>query len=372
MKTGKTLTQLAAEIERQRENRRDYVAPTRQLALVPTQTEVDGQSEWGPVVFGGLPAPYQAAAINNLAHRQIGDHAGIPAPYYDRMKLEAPDLLARNVNHWLHAEPSKRLVRVLDGNVRAFLSDRYRPLENADLAEAVLPVLMDRRLEVMSCEITERRLYIKAVDPSIQKDIPTGRRMGDGTHTIFDTLSPAIIISNSEVGAGSLSVETAVWTRACTNMAIFAQKSMRKYHLGGKLGDGAGIQELLSDRTKAKVDEALWAQVSDVVKGAFDQAKFDASCMEIAEMSGQKIEGAVEKVVEVTAKHLGIREQERPSVLKHLIEGGDLSRYGLFNAVTRTAEDLDDYDRATAFERMGGQIIDLSANDWRRINAQAA
>lgn len=371
MKTGRTLTQLAAEIERQRETRRDFVAPTRGLALVPTQQEVDGETRWGDVVFGGLPAPFHAANINDLAHRQLGDHAGIPAAYYDRMRTAAPELLARNVNHWLHAEPSKRLVRVLDGRVRAFLSDRYRPLENADLAEAVLPVLMERRLQVLSCELTERRLYIKAVDPSIQKDIPTGRRMGDGTHTIFDTLSPAIIISNSEVGAGALSVETAVWTRACTNMAIFAQKSMRKYHIGGKLGDMAGIQELLSDRTKAKVDEALWAQVGDVVAGAFDQAKFEASCMDIASMSEQRIEGKVEAVVEVTAKHLGIREKEREGVLKHLIEGGDLSRYGLFNAVTRTAEDLDDYDRATAFERMGGQIIDLGAGEWRRLSHAA-
>lgn len=43
----------------------------------------------------------------------------------------------------------------------------------------------------------------------------------------------------------------------------------------------------------------------------------------------------------------------------------------MLNAFTRTAEDLADYDRATDFERIGGQIIELPANDWKRI-AEAA
>jgi len=36
------------------------------------------------------------------------------------------------------------------------------------------------------------------------------------------------------------------------------------------------------------------------------------------------------------------------SVLRDLIEGGNLSQYGLINALTRTAEDAKSYDRATA------------------------
>jgi hypothetical protein len=37
--------------------------------------------------------------VANLAHKQIGEWAGVPAKYYERMKAEAPALLARNVNH---------------------------------------------------------------------------------------------------------------------------------------------------------------------------------------------------------------------------------------------------------------------------------
>lgn len=361
MKTGKSLQQLAAEIERQAETRKDYVAPLASLTMHPLANDC-ALGVKGVDTFD----------INDLAHRQIGDHVGVPAKYYDRMRREAPVLLADNVNHWMGKDNSARMVRTLDGNIRAFLSDKYRPLENADLAEAVLPALLEMKLEVMSCEITERRLYIKAVDARINRDVPSGKnRMGDGSHVIFDTLSPAIIISNSEVGMGALSVETAVWTRACTNMAIFGQRSLRKYHVGGKHELTDGLVSLLSEKTRRLSDAATWAQVSDVVKGAFDRARFDASVDDMMGMDKQPILGDVPKVIELAARHFDMQEGERKSVLRHLIEGGDLTRYGLFNAITRTAEDLADYDRATDFERMGGKVIELAANEWQRI-AEAA
>lgn len=164
MKTGKTLIELATEIERQAASRVDYIAPTQHLVMRDD------------AVLGGLLGDGQGnTPLNALAHRQLGDWAKVPAAYYDRLQAEAPALLATNINHWLAGSQDKRMVRTLDGNVRAWLSDSYRPLENHDLAEAVLPALLGMDLEIISSEITERRLYIKAVDKRINRDIPTGK-----------------------------------------------------------------------------------------------------------------------------------------------------------------------------------------------------
>lgn len=356
MKTGKTLIELATEIERQRESRVDYIAPTEKLNMIAAA---------GDVV---LDLPAQAFRMNNLAHRQVGDHVGVPAKYYDRMRTEAPQLLADNVNHWFAADPAKRMIRTLDGKVRAFLSDAYRPLENADLAEAALPVIRDLGVDVLSLEITERRLYIKVCDRTINREVG----FGEGHRHFKDVLCPALTISNSEVGAGALAIDTAVWTEGCTNMAVLKARSMRKYHLGGRHALTEDLSVLLSDQTKRLSDAAVWAQVRDVVKGAFDRARFDAEVDKIAGMTVQKIESIeIVKVVDLAARTFGITDGEKGGVLKHLIQGGDLTRYGLFNAITRTAEDLDDYDRATDFERMGGELIELPSNDWKRI-AEAA
>lgn len=372
MKTAKTLTQLAQEIERQQATKKDLVALTLSMRMTAgDEAQYAHESTGAPIGLVGLKLGDQHFGVNQIAHGQIAEYAGIPQAYYRRMLLDAPQLLANNVNNWLHRDPKPRMVRTLDGKARAFLSDRYRPLEHADLAEAVLPALLQLDVQVLSCEITERRLYIKAIDNRITKDVPSGKKMGDGSHVFFDTVSPAIVISNSEVGFGALLVETAVWTRACTNLAIAGQHSMRKYHVGAKHDMTDALYTVLSEKTRRLTDAATWAQVKDVVRGAFDRARFDALTNEIAGMAEQKITGDAVKVVELAAKRFGATEGEGRSILKHLIEGGDLSRYGLFNAITRTAEDLPDYDRATEFERLGGQVIELKRHDWEEL-AKAA
>ena len=54
-------------------------------------------------------------------------------------------------------------------------------------------------------------------------------------------------------------------------------------------------------------------------------------------------------------------------MLKHLIQGGDLSAWGLGNAVTRAAQDVASYDRATEMESIGGKVIELSPAEWRTM-----
>ncbi len=365
MKNGKTLVELAQEIERQAASKKDYVADTSALEMV-TGARTDDLAAPALKIAGN-----GTLAINDLAHRQIGEHVGVPAKYYDRMRAEAPDLLATNVNRWMHDKPAKRMVRTLDGRARAFLSDRYRPLENIDLAEAAIPAL--QRLggvTIISTEITERRLYIKAVDQRVVEQVGT-RRVVNGKLVTYDDVCPTICISNSEVGMGALSIEVGMFTHECRNMALFRESSLRKHHVGGRMDLTDQVQAMLSDQTKNLTDAATWAQVRDVVAGAFDPAAFKGRIQRLEEMVEDKIEGDPVKVVELTSRKLNFTEGEQKSVLRHLIEGSDLSRYGLFNAITRTAEDLADYDRATDFERAGGAVIELGRSEWREL-AEAA
>jgi hypothetical protein len=281
------------------------------------------------------------------------------------MRTTAPTLLASNVNHWLQTADGDKsmMVRTLDGSIRAFLSDRYRPLDNHDLAEAILPVLQQQELTIVSCELTQTRLYIKAFDKRIEREIE--RKGTDPAHTFLnDVVFPSITIANSEVGHGSLSVAAGLYTGGCTNFASFHDSRMKKYHVGGKAFAHEDLSALLSDETKRLTDAAVWAQTRDVVRAAFEIAKFEELVGRIQETTTQKITGDVTEVVELTAKEFGMTDTEREGVLKHLIEGGDLSRYGMFNAITRTAEDLESYDRATQFERFGGDLIELSPHDW--------
>ena len=133
MKQGKTLLELGRELQRQRQNRQDFLADTRSL-------EVE-TNDYVSTLHLSLDSNTYGFQIGDLAHQQIASRLNIPYRYYQKMQNEAPDLLDQNVNRWLNQNPERRMIRVLDGKVRAFLSDRYRRLDNLELCAAVLPVI---------------------------------------------------------------------------------------------------------------------------------------------------------------------------------------------------------------------------------------
>jgi len=111
--------------------------------------------------------------------------------------------------------------------------------------------------------------------------------------------------------------------------------------------------------------------LADIVRTAVDEARFSMAVDKLREATEAKITGRVPEVVELTAKQYGFSKTEESDILQHLIEGGDLTLYGLSNAVTRTASDAPDYDRATVLEGTGWNIAVMPENAWRQINAEA-
>jgi hypothetical protein len=389
MKSGKSIVQLATEVQRRAGAKHDYVARTEAIK-VETTLEEQAADDFDRLVKGE-PAPKRdfhrllqlnvggnRFNVNEITHDQIGGYLQIPAAYYDRMRQEQPELLATNINTWLASQVGqKRMVRTLDGNARAFLSDKYRPIENEDLCEAILPILLDGgRFDIVSCEVTDRKLYIKVVDRTVSRKLAeTGNHMGDGQHKIVRIAAPAITVSNSEVGQGALSVQVGLYDSFCSNLAFFGARSMRKYHVGARhdiVGDD--LVALLSAQTQNLTNAALMSQVQDVVKNAFDPARFNELCDQVDGTTQDKIETATDvvKLVNLTGKQVGLTEGENKGVLNALIAGGDLTRFGLYNAVTRYAADVESYDRASELERAGAAVVELPQGDWKRLLAQAA
>ena len=73
------------------------------------------------------------------------------------------------------------------------------------------------------------------------------------------------------------------------------------------------------------------------------------------------------EVVKNVKTTYGLADNEEKGILAYLLKGGDLSQYGLVNAVTRVSSDVDSYDRATELERLGGQILELTGKPWENL-----
>lgn len=365
---GKSLEALAAELARRKAASIDYLVPQSAMAV----EVVDGE-----VVVDGING--QPLTITPYAHGQIASHLDIPRPYYERMRTERPALLAENVRVWLSAAAAeKRMVRTTDGNIRAFLSPKYRPLDNYPLAEVAIEKLIAIGAEVISSELTETRMYIKAILPSLSDELPAGAKWGTGHTAIAEyagnragKLVAAITISNSEIGAGSLRVEPSVFTTWCTNLAIIAEAAMKRHHVGRAQEAGEDFS-IYTDATRQANDVAFFLKVRDVMTAAFDGRTFKAAIESIRTATGRPIAGELPAVAAAVVEELRLPVSTSNGLIDMLAKGGDLTQWGLSSALTAMAGHLDDYESSTDLERAGGKVLALPPARWDKISTARA
>jgi hypothetical protein len=343
MKTGCTLEELARELLDRQEHKRDFHARTKTLNMLPTaQFRLETKDE---EIF--MPATAHA-------HAQMASKLNLPKVYYDRMLRQCPDLLAQNVNHWLNRSEDTSLIRVLRGQMRAVLSNRYRIIDHHDILGVVMPELkeMGDGIKIASCQVTESKLYLKVINTSMEAAISVG-----------DPVQAGFILTNSEIGNGSVSIEPFIYRLACTNGLILKDRRQRKNHIGRSNENS----DLYAIDTLQAIDDAFKLQLRDLVRNAISITTFREAVEDLQVAKTGIITGKPAKAVEVTAKAIGLNQSESELVLSHLLRSGDLSKFGMLNAVTRSAEDVESYDRATEIERLGSEVLYLPTTTWREV-----
>jgi hypothetical protein len=356
MKQSRDLRDLAAELVRINETKKDFLVPLNKMVM----------SAEGQLTFtNGTTEKFN---MNGWASGQLASYTDIPKAYYDRLNGENKALLASNVNHGFQRQIAEnknlmptRMVRTLDGKVRAFLSNSYRRLDGYDLLNNVLPMMLDRKMKVISAEITEQRMYIKAVTDQLMADVKQG-----------DTVQYGLVISSSDVGGGSVKVEPFLNRLVCTNGLILPH-TLRTSHLTGRQ-QAAEVEELFTDQTKELENNAYWSKVRDVVTATLSDNYFEQAVEKLRVTAEDKITNFdLIKVVEMTNKAINsnLNEKAKQDIVAALAngnEGAGLTRWGLINAFTRGAESEHlDYDESVNLERSASKIIELAPKMWKEI-----
>lgn len=260
MKTGRNLQEVLVELDRQNKAKQDFIAPAQGMRLREdghtfelNHLTIDRQMTFGTTV---------------LFHRQVASALGIPAKYYDLMQSQKPELLAENVNAWFADRTSSYMVRSMDygsGQVaRALLSERYRRIDNMEIATSVLPLFAGNdQYEVMSCEVTENRLYLKVVNHRLEMEVRKD-----------DIVQAGVMISNSEVGLGAVSIQPLVYRLVCTNGMVVNDMGERRHHVGRQAKAVEDSFTLYSDETMEAEDKAFLLKLRDTTMAAIDEARF--------------------------------------------------------------------------------------------------
>lgn len=360
MKSGRTIQEMAAEIQRQGEAKADYIVDTRclHMEIWDNQPYLLALNESGHDLMEPLD-------IQTTAHRQLSTYLDIPIKYYEKMRQDDPELLAYNVNRWLQRmQPAQRMLRTLDGHARAFLSSRYRRLDNYDVAGIVTPIVGEMpEIQFGSCELTEDFMYLKVVNPRLQDEVRPG-----------DVVQSGVAISNSETGRGAVNVCPLIYRLVCTNGMTATDSTiskMRRTHSGPRVFAHsrffAYAREVLTGDDSGFVNDLQTA-----VREAMDEARFVQLLNQMRESTQLVLNtDNLEEVVKRAAACVHITEAESAGILQHLHTDGDYTLYGLANAVTRYSQDVENYDRASKLEQIGYTVMTMAPELFRRINQVA-
>jgi hypothetical protein len=325
------LVDLVRELERQKKNSLDLIVESSALKAIPDE---------GDGIRLAIPE-YGEFPLTEWAHGQLADKVGIPRRYYERMRNSGKSwLLAENVNAWL-GEKERRLIRILDGRIRAILSDRYRMMDNYDLIFLALDEFKKREtVEIYRIDLTETMLYLKVVDRTLTESIREG-----------DVVYGGIIIRNSEVGASALRIEPFILRRVCGN-GLILQQSLKKIHLGRQTLEIGEID--WSDETRELEDRAIWSKVRDIIRATFDKQIFQSWVRKLRESTQVKIEKPIEAVENIVG-HLGLSEEQKQRLLMHFSEP---TKYGLINAVANLAGESKNIEEQVKLEEFAGRMLE--------------
>lgn len=303
----------------------------------------------------------EAFYLTDHALGQVSTDLQIPKRYFDKMKVEAPNLLQDNVHHWFYNQPKNRLVRGLktegsgDYTGRAFLSDRFRRLDNIEIARTLLPEFdnLGTPVQFHQAAVTENKLHIRALFPELERDV---KKVGD-------TLRWGVAITNSEIGGGSLTITEFALRLACRN-GLVLDKVLNTRHIGKR--EDAGV---LSNEAIRADDVAFWLAARDELRAAVSETRFQTVVDRLEGLSETAVLSPV-AATKVLQNEYALTDEETEQIMLVFAGGAQQAgtgQWGLLNAVTAHAQTVDSFDRQAELEHVGWQLAQKDERAWEKI-----
>lgn len=182
-------------------------------------------------------------ALREHAFGQLATKLGVPGSYIRELPGK---LQVVNMNYAISRRPAPALLRLAGGEVRAVLSQRYAPIDDATLFEIVDEVLVRaglRREALVRASATGLSTVHRITIPS--KGVAVKKN---------DVIEHGIDIANSEVGLRSVQVNAVTYRLVCSNglRAWNTEGGSRVRHIG----DPARLRDLLHDAIPIALAEA--------------------------------------------------------------------------------------------------------------------
>lgn len=353
------LSDLVGMLQRQADVRYDVVTNAAGIRFENGQLVVVNGAH--TITDDGVTPTDAVLAPTDVFDEGIAEKLGIPRPYVRRLRDEAaPDLLDHNVNEWLDRDSRQFLVRGFrtddpneTGIARAFLSDRYQAIDNLDVLLAALDGIRQAgvEVEISGADLSERMMRVNVVCPAIEVYAESLLQNYRSPFTGQSGREIPVVwagfqLRNSETGGGAYSLVPRIVFRVCTNGMTMTKDAVRQVHLGGRLDEG--IVRWSGDTLRKNL-ELVVSQTRDSVTTFLDREYVESVIARVEENAAAPVTDAV-PTIERVGKRLGFTKSEQDSILSHFISGADPTAHGVLQAVTATAQTVENPDRVAVLE----------------------
>lgn len=291
-------------------------------------------------------------SLHENAVYQLADKMGIPARYLRELSAGGEwkrKLAAQILNeHSGWTNRTRVLVRAVDTEVRAILSDSYRRLNSVDILTAFISESAKQGAMLSDAFMDDTKVFCETILPT-PIEIPTVK---NGTVMIF----AGARFSTSDYGDGSVDMRAFLLNGACTN-GMVRESIMKQVHLGSKLPDN--LQ--LSQRTYELDTKTTVSAIRDLSRGLFNKDNLMRKAIEI--QGASEIDVDLNEELRKLVTKGSILKNESESIEKILMNNnpddgvqGAATLWKLTQGMTAFARDVEPR-RARELHEISGQLL---------------
>ena len=325
------LPALINQVEKEEQSKKDYLVDTRAM-LVGTEN-----SESYITIPTGRSR--QSFRLNETARQQLASRLNVPLPFAERLRTEEPSLYDRTFNTLLHRKDEQRLVRTSGGDsCRAYLSKNYKVMDNDEFLRTVLPILsLNPNLNMQEAFLSDTHLQLSITLEESDRHVRPG-----------DAVKYGVVLLNSEVGLGSLSLSSFIYRLVCSNGLVVPERdgSLRRIHLGRTMTD-----------VNDNYNRSIWREYSSAVKELLTGKRFEEIMASMRAAAARPIVKDAEVIVEEVGKKFNLSKEEQAMVKAQYEANADMSVWGLINSVTEAAKEATTIQRRNELQIIGGKLL---------------
>lgn len=165
----------------------------------------------------------RAVQFTKHGEQQVASALKIPFEYMDRC---TPELRVANYGeHWkalAQGDKTDRLFRIRDGRLRAFLSGRYTPISNLEVADGVQKATgITRGMVLHRAWTSNAAMHVFVYDPELS--MPSPQPTGPD-----DRIFLGMHFWNSEIGTASMGYDLMLFRTLCENYNVWGYDSLHR------------------------------------------------------------------------------------------------------------------------------------------------